>query len=105
MKKSIADMKAELEAEGYDLRSFVFSDTGDGIASPDKTIYFRGDKSDDLFQKAYAHLQEQRELAALRAFVLEINQHDTQGHVYDAHIADRAFSLAKQFNITDTSSP
>lgn len=111
MSKSIAEMKKELEAEGY---KYLYHEpiTHHWIA-PDKiTAFLSGvwsqpptDNMRDSTEAAYRHLQEQRELAALREFVLEINLNDALGHVFDSYIADGAYGLAKQFNIKGTKSP
>lgn len=105
----IERMKAELEAEGYEYHqvmrqvssSFAKTYNIQSIYILKGTFYCEGN-IDYITTQAYAHLQERKELEALRAFVLRSNSDNLD--IWDdqlwLHVSDEADELIKQYNIT-----
>ena len=99
MTKTIDDMKAELEANGYVLELHHLRSVK-SVTEPSEvwTVESAHWTKSRLIEEAYRHLQERRELEALRAFVLDFSLRvDNQDVIYDIS-ASR--DIVKQFNIT-----
>ncbi len=121
MAKTIDDMKDELEANGYE---FVAPDVHGGyghiITNDGLKLHWDYDDNENNIRKAYAHLQKQRELEALRSYVLQLNKASEEVKRFDGKtsnpldvatkelflVANRAFAYIDAYNITtDESDP
>ena len=111
-KKTIDEMKSELEAGGYSVR-WIGSFWGNfEIGTPDewelssKNIHRELPQAHTIYkgmiQQAYDHLQERRELEVLREFVLESGSDylDIHDPSIGEYVSDEADKLIERFNIT-----
>lgn len=112
MTADTAKLKAELEANGYELLHKV-----DGwfhhytVLTPDKKWLHNSleihldddarDALDELVRAAYAHLQERRELAALRKYAHKVSQANVSKLHFPLSYMLESQNLVQQFNITE----
>lgn len=95
---TIEEKRAELESNGYTL-----DDYRKQIVSPDGWTIVQVLEYDYTYaiEKAYAHLQKERELAALREFALRVAPFADDRLPAVKMIANKAQTIIEQFNITE----
>lgn len=99
--KSTEDKKSELIEAGWASKEYM---TATGWQPPTIRVGLWGLSREEAqliaTKKAYAHLQERRELETLRAFVLRIHNINMTDDVADTWCELEADELVLQFNIT-----
>ena len=107
MSKTTEDMKAELVAAGYlfSINDYGLSSLWYSVETLDDWVFESWSES-DVIKKAYAHLQKERELEALRHIVSKLAIMDVEDvqewfNIDELiELENEAINAVKQYNIT-----